>query len=135
MRSTSEANLESLRGDDYLKPIMPSLNEMPSKPEYNDTSDWQSLFHIGCESQSDIVFHAANPTKAWSQKLPSLFKGRATPSNTTESTRDEIVSLMGEDIDDASYILTIDDDPRFATLEHLGPWFSEADPAHPKAQT
>ena len=108
---------------------------MSSKPEYSHTSDWQSLCHIVCESQCDIAFHAANPTKAWFQKLPSLFKGRATPSSITESTRDQIEPLIWGDIDDASYIHTIDDGPRFATLEHLGPWFPEADPAHPKAQT
>ena len=28
-----------------------------------------------------------------------------------------------------------DDGPRFATLEHLSPWFPEADPYHPKSQT
>lgn len=34
-----------------------------------------------------------------------------------------------------SILTTVDDGPRFATLEYLAHWFPEADPAHPKAQT
>ena len=33
------------------------------------------------------------------------------------------------------HVPTIDDGPRFASLEYLSPWFPEANPAHPKAQT
>ena len=39
---------------------------------------------------------------------------------------------MWEELEDKSQLPTIDDGPRFATLEHLGPWFPEA---NPKAQT
>lgn len=42
---------------------------------------------------------------------------------------------MWEDIEDTSHVPTLDNGPRFATLEYLGPWFPEANPAHPKAQT
>lgn len=41
----------------------------------------------------------------------------------------------GSESDDSFESPIIDDMPRFASLEYLGRWFPEADPAHPKAQT
>ena len=56
--SRSEANLEDLTESSPLNPIIPLrvLNEMPLRPEHDRTNDWQSPFHIGCKSPSNIVF-------------------------------------------------------------------------------
>lgn len=42
---------------------------------------------------------------------------------------------MLEYLDDTLHLPILADDPRFATLEYLSPWFPEANPAHPKTQT
>ena len=68
-------------------------------------------------------------------KLRSVFKRRAAPSSEAKSTHEQYTPLIWEDLEDASHIPTIEEGPRFASLEFLGPWFPEANPAHPKAQT
>ncbi|CAO1603804.1 hypothetical protein XANCAGTX0491_007383 [Xanthoria calcicola] len=56
-------------------------------------------------------------------------------SDTTKTPEGEDEPLLREDFVPISVLTAIDDGPRFATLEYLAPWFPEADPTHPKAQT
>ena len=79
--------------------------------------------------------YVADLMKAWLQTFFSAFKRRAAPSSSAEPTQDQMTPLMWEDIEDDLHLPTLDDGPRFATLEYLSPWFPEANPAHPKAQT
>ena len=72
---------------------------------------------------------------ATSQVNRAFFKRRAAPSNATKTTREQNTSLIWEDLEDALHVPLIDDGPRFASVEVLGPWFPEANPAHPNAQT
>lgn len=51
------------------------------------------------------------------------------------TTHEQSTPLIWEDLEATSYVPTLDDGPRFASLEFLGPWFPEANPAHPKART
>ncbi|KAI4173413.1 MAG: hypothetical protein LQ343_002945 [Gyalolechia ehrenbergii] len=53
----------------------------------------------------------------------------------THNAKDEDKPLIPEVWEPPSILSTTDDCQRFATLEHLAPWFPEADPTHPKAQT
>ena len=69
------------------------------------------------------------------QEFRSVFKHRAAPSNEVNITHEPYATLLWEDLEDASHVPTIDDGLRFASLDFLSPWFPEANPAHPKAQT
>ena len=69
------------------------------------------------------------------QEFRSVFKRRATPSNEASTTHETYTPVIWEVLEDASHVPTTDDGPRFASLEYLGSWFPEANPAHPKAQT
>ena len=133
--SQDEISLNDLRGDDPLNPITPLLNETSSNLERNHTNLWASSFHIACTSRCPKWFHTTYPIKAWIQKSLSAFKRRAAPSDVTETTHEQSTPLIWEDLEVTSGIPTIDEGPRFASLEHLGPWFPEANPAHPTAQT
>ena len=69
------------------------------------------------------------------QAFRSVFKRRPAPSIEAKTTHQAYTPVIWNDLEDASHLPTIDEGPRFASLEYLGPWFPEANPAHPKAQT
>lgn len=69
------------------------------------------------------------PLLAWTHKRQDKL------SDTTNTPEGEDEPLLREDFVPISVLTAIDDGPRFATLEYLAPWFPEADPTHPKAQT
>ena len=69
------------------------------------------------------------------QEFRSVFKRRPAPSIEAKTTHQTYTPVIWNDLEDASHLPTIDEGPRFASLEYLGPWFLEANPAHPKAQT
>lgn len=60
------------------------------------------------------------------QEFRSVFKRRPAPSIEAKTTHQVYTPVIWKDLEDASYLPTIDEGPRFA---------SEANPAHPKAQT
>lgn len=116
--SQDEANPKELRGGDPLDPITPLLTEVSSNLERNRINLWGTSFYIA----------------SWVRKYRSVFKRRGTPSNASETEHEQSTPLNWEELEATSQVPTIDDGPRFASLEYLGPWFSEANPAHPKAQ-
>lgn len=117
-----EVSLKNLRVDDPMHHITPLLDETSSQLGHSHTNKWESSFHFAGWSQRF-------------QKVLSIFQRRAASSNPTEPTQEESIPLIWEDLEATSNVPTIDDGPRFATLEYLSPWFPEANPAHPKAQT
>ena len=76
-----------------------------------------------------------DPIKAWIQKFLSIFKRRTAPFNAAKTTSEQYTPLIWEELEDALYVPILDDGRRFASVEFLGPWFPEANPAHPEAQT
>lgn len=73
--------------------------------------------------------------KAWFRDLYLGCRHHKKHTRATETISGEITQLIQEDLDPFSDLLTVDDVPRFATLDFLGPWFPEAHPSHAKAQT
>ena len=130
-----EISLEDLTVGDPSDPATPLVNKISANLERNSTNLWESSFRIDCKSHCPYRVHAADPIKAWIQTFRSVFKRRAAPSNAAKTTHEQTTPLIWEDLEDASHGPTIDDGPRFASVEYLGPWFPEANPAHPKAQT
>ena len=130
-----EISLEDLTVGDPSDPATPLVNKISANLERNSTNLWESSFRIDCKSHCPYRVHAADPIKAWIQTFRSVFKRRAAPSNAAKTTHEQATPLIWEDLEDASHGPTIDDGPRFASVEYLGPWFPEANPAHPKAQT
>lgn len=133
--SRDEVNLKEVRGADPLNLFIPLLNETALGLERDHTNLWGPSFHIACKSQCPHRFRTAYPVKAWIPKSRSVFKRRAAPSDAPDTTHEQSTPLMWEDLETTLGIPTIDDGPRFASLEHLGPWFPDANPVHSKAQT
>ena len=133
--SQDEISLKDLREGDPLTPITPLLNETSLNLHHSHSNLWGSSLHIPCRSHYPHSFHTANPIKAWILKSRSVFKRRAVPTNAAEITHEQTTHLIWEDIEATSDVPTIEDGPRFASLEYLGPWFPGANPIHPKPQT
>ena len=134
--SQNDFSLTDLREGDRRDPVTPLINEdLSSTLHRNRTSLWRSSIHIARPSDWPRLFCTTNSIKAWIQKSPWLFKKRGAPSNAKMANHEQSIPLVWEDLEGNLDISTLDDGPRFASLEHLGPWFPEANPAHTKAQT
>ena len=127
---------KDLTEDDPPNPMTPLFDKISLNVERNRTSLSKSLFPITCRSHFPSYVLTANAAvKAWIQKSRSIFKGRSALSKVTESTQEQSAPLLWEHLEPTSDVPIVDDGPRFASLNFLGPFFPEADPAHPKAQT
>ena len=127
---------KDLTEDDPPNPMTPLFNEISSDVERIHTSLDKSLFSITCKSHFPRYILTANSAvKSWIQKSRSVFKGRSALSRATKRTEEQSASLLWEQLEPTSDVPITDEGPRFASLENLGPFFPEADPAHPKAQT
>ena len=60
---------------------------------------------------------------------------RTSSQHGSTTAQEESKPLIWEDADPTVSLLSANNGPRFASLDHLGPWFPEADPAHPKSKT
>ena len=133
--SHDEINLQGMGGVDLPDPPIPLLNQNSSNPERHSTKRWGRLFHSVRRSLYPYHRRPANSVKVWVQTFRLAFKHRTATYSAIETTREQSTPLTRQDLEAILDVSTVDDGPRFASVEHLGPWFPEADPAHPEAQT
>ena len=127
---------KDLAEGDPSNPVIPLSDETSLDVERIHTSLGKSLFPINCRSHSPrYVLTANTAVKSWIQKSRSVVKGRSALSRVTKSTQEQSAPLLWEHLEPTSDVPIAEDGPRFASLELLGPFFPQADPAHPKAQT
>lgn len=130
-----EVNLQSMRGVDLPDPTIPPLNKKSLNLERHSTKHWERPFHSVCRFLYPYHRRTAISVKAWVRILRSAFKHRTAAYSAIETTHEQSTPLTRQDLETILDVSTIDDDTRFASVERLGPWFPEADPAHPEAQT
>ena len=124
-----EIHLDDLTVGDPSDPSTPQVSKVSASTARKSSALWGSSFRLNCGSHCPCRVYAANSA------LRSVLKRQAAPSNEAKTTHEQYSPLIWEDVEDGSHEPTLDDGPRFASLEYLGPWFPEANPAHPKAQT
>ena len=127
---------KALTEGDPPNPMTPLFNEIPSDVEPIHTSLGKSLLPITRRSHFPRYILTANSTViSWIQKCRSVFKGRSVLSRVTKRTEEQSAPLLWEPLEPTSDVPITEEGPRFASLDILGPFFPETDPAHPKAQT
>ena len=125
----NEIHLDDLTVGNPSDPSTPQVSNVSANIARKSPALWGSSFRLNCGSHCPCRVYAANLA------LRSVLKRQSAPSNEAKITHEQCSPLIWEDDEDASHVPTLDDGPRFASLEYLGPWFPEANPAHPKAQT
>ena len=128
-------DIDSTEGDPP-NPMSPPFDEISSDVERIHTSPGKSLFLITRMFHSPRYILTANAAvKSRIQKSRSVFKDRSALSRVTKSTQEQSAPLLWEHLEPTSDVPITEVGPKFASLDILGPFFPEADPAHPKAQT
>ena len=117
------SSIFSIQEDD-----VPNKNQMRASLITTPLAEKPSL-HENTESKGSIV-------KRFSQALKDLFGRPSGPTPFSKDPKSDNEPLL-ENYQTASVLGTAhtQNNPRFATLEHLSPWFPEADPSDSKAKT
>ena len=117
-------------------PTTPLYDEISSDVERIHTSLGTSRFPITRRSHIPrYILTAKSAVISWIQKSRLVFRGRSALSRVTKRTEEQSAPLLWEHLEPTSDVPITEEGPRFASLDSLGPFFPEADPAHPKAQT